>query len=191
MIFAGRQIPCGSLGFPPRRTRLRVLLGRHGRGASMGAGGRVERGATVIDNSYAFRMGPACPWCPGERAPARGSPKLIANPNCSTVARPRAGPLARHAGLERVVVSTYQSVSGTGRGSRRAGAQVEGGRAARSLRRPSTRIPSFNCVPQVDDFVEGGYTREAEAGGRDAEDPGASLASTHGDDGAGAGAGRP
>ena len=78
----------------------------------------VERGATVIDNSSAFRRDPDVPLVVSEVNPHalerhRG---LIANPNCTTMAMLVAlAPIHRAAGIERLVVSTYQSVSGTGK----------------------------------------------------------------------------
>ncbi len=82
----------------------------------------VDAGATVIDNSSAFRRDPDVPLVVSEVNPhaLRGSgatqPKLIANPNCSTMQLVVAlAPIHREAGIERLVVSTYQSVSGTGR----------------------------------------------------------------------------
>jgi aspartate-semialdehyde dehydrogenase len=78
----------------------------------------VEQGATVIDNSSAFRRDPAVPLIVSEVNPHaldkhRG---LIANPNCSTMQLMVAlAPIHRAAGIERLVVATYQSVSGTGR----------------------------------------------------------------------------
>ncbi len=78
----------------------------------------VEHGATVIDNSSAFRRDPAVPLVVTEVNPQalanhRG---LIANPNCSTMQLVVAlAPIHRAAGIERLVVATYQSVSGTGK----------------------------------------------------------------------------
>jgi aspartate-semialdehyde dehydrogenase len=78
----------------------------------------VERGAVVIDNSSAFRRDPEVPLVvsdvnPHVLARHRG---LISNPNCSTMQMLVAlAPIHRAAGLERLVVATYQSVSGTGR----------------------------------------------------------------------------
>jgi aspartate-semialdehyde dehydrogenase len=81
----------------------------------------VDAGATVIDNSSAFRRDPNVPLVVSEVNPhaLRGigptQPKLIANPNCSTMQLMVAlAPIHREAGIERLVVSTYQSVSGTG-----------------------------------------------------------------------------
>jgi aspartate-semialdehyde dehydrogenase len=78
----------------------------------------VEAGATVIDNSSAFRRDPDVPLVVSEVNPRalerhRG---LIANPNCSTMAVVVAlAPIHRAAGIDRLVVATYQSVSGTGK----------------------------------------------------------------------------
>jgi aspartate-semialdehyde dehydrogenase len=78
----------------------------------------VEAGATVIDNSSAFRRDPRIPLVVSEVNPhaLERHHGLIANPNCSTMAMivPLA-PIHRAAGIERLVVATYQSVSGTGK----------------------------------------------------------------------------
>ena len=77
----------------------------------------VEAGATVIDNSSAFRRDPSVPLVVSEVNPhaLRGHRGLIANPNCSTMQLMVAlAPIHRAAGIERLVVATYQSVSGTG-----------------------------------------------------------------------------
>jgi aspartate-semialdehyde dehydrogenase len=78
----------------------------------------VERGATVIDNSSAFRRDPEVPLVVSEVNPhaLQGHRGLIANPNCSTMQLVVAlAPIQRAAGIERLVVATYQSVSGTGK----------------------------------------------------------------------------
>jgi len=78
----------------------------------------VERGATVIDNSSAFRRDPDVPLVVSEVNPhaLERHGGLIANPNCTTMAMLVAlAPIHRTAGIERLVVSTYQSVSGTGK----------------------------------------------------------------------------
>jgi aspartate-semialdehyde dehydrogenase len=77
----------------------------------------VEQGAVVIDNSSAFRGDPAVPLVVSEVNPhaLRGHHGLIANPNCSTMQLMVAlAPIHRAVGIERLVVATYQSVSGTG-----------------------------------------------------------------------------
>jgi aspartate-semialdehyde dehydrogenase len=78
----------------------------------------VERGATVIDNSSAFRRDPEIPLVVSEVNPhaLEGHQGLIANPNCSTMQLVVAlAPIHRSVGIERLVVATYQSVSGTGK----------------------------------------------------------------------------
>jgi aspartate-semialdehyde dehydrogenase len=78
----------------------------------------VERGVTVIDNSSAFRREPDVPLVVSEVNPhaLRNHHGLISNPNCSTMQMVVAlAPIHRAAGIERLVVATYQSVSGTGK----------------------------------------------------------------------------
>ncbi len=78
----------------------------------------VDQGATVIDNSSAFRRDPDVPLVVSEVNPhaLRNHHGLIANPNCSTMQLMVAlAPIQRAAGIERLVVATYQSVSGTSR----------------------------------------------------------------------------
>jgi aspartate-semialdehyde dehydrogenase len=78
----------------------------------------VEAGATVIDNSSAWRRDPSIPLVVSEVNPhaLEGHRGLIANPNCSTMQMLVAlAPIHRRAGIERLVVATYQSVSGTGK----------------------------------------------------------------------------
>ena len=96
-----------------------IALFSAGAGVSREWGPRfVEAGATVIDNSSAFRRDPEIPLVVSEVNPHalerhRG---LIANPNCSTMQLLVAlGPIHRTAGIERIVVATYQSVGGTGK----------------------------------------------------------------------------
>jgi aspartate-semialdehyde dehydrogenase len=91
-----------------------------GRGTSLALAPRfVEAGAVVVDNSSAWRMDPDVPLVVREvNADALDSlPKgIVANPNCTTmVAMPVLSPLHDEAGLRRLVVSTYQAVSGAGR----------------------------------------------------------------------------
>src|SRR5690242_3573033 len=78
----------------------------------------VEAGATVVDNSSAFRRDPEVPLVVSEVNPdaLKNHRGLIANPNCSTMQMVVAlAPIQRAVGIERLVVATYQSVSGTGK----------------------------------------------------------------------------
>lgn len=125
----------------------------------------IAAGASVIDNSSAFRYDDAVPLVVpevnGELLEAR--PSLVANPNCSTIAIVLAlWPLHRAAGLEKVVVATYQSVSGAGR---EASAELERGIRAGLDGDPPPRSDgsaafAFNVVPHIDRFEANGYTRE-------------------------------
>jgi aspartate-semialdehyde dehydrogenase len=98
---------------------LDIALFSNGKTASKELAPRVAAaGATVIDNSSAWRMDPEVPLVVSEVNPddLRNLPKgIVANPNCTTMAAmPVLAPLHRSAGLQRLIVSTYQAVSGSG-----------------------------------------------------------------------------
>ena len=123
-------------------------------------------GAVVVDNSSAFRMDPDVPLVVPEVNP-HDIPKhqgIIANPNCSTIQMVVAlKPLHDAARVRRVVVSTYQSVSGAGqKGIHELEAQTEAHVRKGQPPAPSKFAhPIFgNCIPQIDDFLPGGYTKE-------------------------------
>jgi aspartate-semialdehyde dehydrogenase len=139
---------------------------------SAGAGASLElapqaaaRGATVIDNSSAWRMDPTIPLVVSEvnADDLEGHPGIIANPNCSTMQLvPVLMAIRDTVGLERVVVDTYQAVSGTGGD---AIAELEGQIRAHVAGEPkqASVYPhpiAFNALPQVDVFLENGYTKE-------------------------------
>ena len=123
-------------------------------------------GAVVIDNSSAFRYDDDVPLVISEVNPeaARQRPRgIIANPNCSTMQMLVAlAPLHRKAGIVRINVSTYQSVSGAGRS-----AMEELGRQTGDLLNfreiDPQKFPvqiAFNLIPQIDAFLENGFTKE-------------------------------
>jgi aspartate-semialdehyde dehydrogenase len=125
----------------------------------------VERGAVVIDNSSAWRMEPDVPLIVSQVNPEdlswhRG---IIANPNCSTMQlAPLLASLRDAVGLRRVIVDTYQSVSGTGT---EAIDELEGQvRAHVSGDKADARVYphqiAFNVLPEIDAFMENGYTKE-------------------------------
>ena len=143
----------------------------------MSAGGSVSKewspkigaaGAVVIDNSSAWRMDPDVPLIVPEVNPdavaGYAKKNIIANPNCSTMQMVVAlKPLHDRATIKRVVVSTYQSVSGAGKdamdelwsqtkGKYVPGQEVQPKKFAKEI--------AFNCIPQVDVFMEDGYTKE-------------------------------
>jgi aspartate-semialdehyde dehydrogenase len=125
----------------------------------------ARRGATVIDNSSAWRMDPTVPLVisqvnPDDLAWHEG---IIANPNCSTMQLvPVLMALRDAVGLERVVVDTYQAVSGTGgKAIDELKGQIDahvGGRPLESAVYPHQI--AFNALPQVDVFLDSGYTKE-------------------------------
>lgn len=123
-------------------------------------------GAVVIDNSSAFRYDDDVPLVISEVNPeaARNRPRgIIANPNCSTMQMLVAlAPLHRKAGIVRINVATYQSVSGAGRS-----AMEELGRQTGDLLNfreiDPQKFPAqiaFNLIPQIDAFLENGFTKE-------------------------------
>ncbi len=122
-------------------------------------------GITVIDNSSAWRMDPDKPLVVPEinASVLTAADKIIANPNCSTIQMVVAlNPLHKRYKITRVVVSTYQSVTGTGV---KAVEQLQGER--RKAYGEDTAYPmaykypiDLNVIPQIDVFLDNGYTKE-------------------------------
>jgi aspartate-semialdehyde dehydrogenase len=125
----------------------------------------VRQGATVIDNSNAWRMDPTVPLVVSQVNPAdaEGHAGIIANPNCSTMQlAPVLMALRDSVGLERVIVDTYQSVSGTGTDAlAELEAQVSAHVAGEAPTATVYPHPiAFNALPEIDTFLDNGYTRE-------------------------------
>jgi aspartate-semialdehyde dehydrogenase len=126
----------------------------------------ARAGAVVIDNSSAFRMDPNVPLVVPEVNPeAVATHKgIIANPNCSTIQMVVAlKPIHDAARIKRVVVSTYQSVSGAGqKGMHELWSQTGATVNNETIPSPSkfAHPIAFNCLPQIDDFLPNGYTKE-------------------------------
>jgi len=124
----------------------------------------LARGVTVIDNSAAFRMREGVPLVvPEVNGDALSDERLIANPNCSTIQLVLVlAPLARHPGIEKALVATYQSVSGTGlKAQQELLSQVE--RFSGNERPVPVVYPhpiAFNCFPHVGSFDDGGMCTE-------------------------------
>jgi aspartate-semialdehyde dehydrogenase len=125
----------------------------------------VDDGAVVIDNTSAFRMDKDVPLVVPEVNPEdiREHKGIIANPNCSTIQMVVAlKPIYDEVGIKRLVISTYQAVSGTGTNAIEElmqqtsdildGAPVECEVYPHQI--------AFNCLPHIDVFFENGYTRE-------------------------------
>lgn len=126
----------------------------------------AEAGITVVDNSSAWRMAKDKPLIVPEINAdlLTRNDKIIANPNCSTIQMVVAlNPLHQKYGVKRVVVSTYQSVTGTGV---KAVDQLNGERA-KAVKGETTDYPmaykypiDLNVIPQIDVFLDNGYTKE-------------------------------
>lgn len=125
----------------------------------------VASGCVVVDNSSAWRMDERCPLVVPEvnRHALKNHCGIIANPNCSTIQMVVAlAPLHKAAGIKRVVVSTYQAVSGTGN---KAISELETQvRQMFNMEEPDVNVYphriAFNCLPHIDAFLENGYTKE-------------------------------
>ncbi len=125
----------------------------------------AKSGALVVDNSAAFRMDPKVPLVVPEVNPEdiKWHQGIIANPNCSTIQMVVAlYPLHKVNPIKRIVVSTYQSVSGTG-----AAAVEELTTQAKLVLEGQNVVPhvyphqiAFNLLPEIDVFLDNGYTKE-------------------------------
>lgn len=117
-------------------------------------------GTVVIDNSSAWRMDPSKKLVVPEinRNQLTSEDLIIANPNCSTIQLVMVlAPLHKRFGVNRVIVSTYQSITGTGV---KAVQQMENERAGISGDMAYKYPIDKNCIPQCDSFLENGYTKE-------------------------------
>ncbi|MEM7297418.1 MAG: aspartate-semialdehyde dehydrogenase [Bacteroidota bacterium] len=120
----------------------------------------AEVGTVVIDNSSAWRMDPrkklVVPEVNG--AVMRIDDRIIANPNCSTIQMVVAlKPLHDAFKIKRIVVSTYQSVTGSGKG---AVDQLNGEREGKDIQKVYPHKIDMNALPHIDVFQENGYTKE-------------------------------
>jgi aspartate-semialdehyde dehydrogenase len=127
----------------------------------------AEAGVVVIDNSSQFRYDYDVPLVVPEVNPQAiaefRNRNIIANPNCSTIQMLVAlKPIYDAVGIERINVTTYQSVSGAGK----AGIDELAGQTAKLLNgipadpQVFSQQIAFNCIPQIDQFMENGYTKE-------------------------------
>ncbi len=125
----------------------------------------AKAGAVVIDNSAAWRMEPEVPLVVPEvnRSDVFSHKGIIANPNCSTIQMVVAlKPLHDRARIKRIVVTTFQSVSGTGKEAM--DELMEETRALLSFKEAKPKVYpyriAFNCLPHIDEFLPSGYTKE-------------------------------
>jgi len=132
----------------------------------------VAAGAICIDNTNAFRMDPETPLVVPEVNidKINGHQGVIANPNCSTIQMVAAlKPLYDRYGISRIIVSTYQAVSGAGSRAidemlRQSKQVLEGNEVAPDVL-PVSSLPvkhqiAFNAIPQIDKFLDNGFTNE-------------------------------
>jgi aspartate-semialdehyde dehydrogenase len=132
----------------------------------------VEHGAVCIDNTNAYRMDPDTPLVVPEVNIDKISEHkgIIANPNCSTIQMVAAlKPLYDRYGISRIIVSTYQAVSGAGASAvtemLRQSSEVLAGKDANPAILPVSSLPvkhqiAFNVIPQIDKFQDNGFTLE-------------------------------
>jgi len=169
-----------SVSFRGRSLAVRELEGFDFSGTDIGLfspGAEVSRvyapkataaGCVVIDNTSEFRYDDDIPLVVPEVNPhaiaAFRNRGIIANPNCSTIQLVVAlKPIHDAVGIERINIATYQSVSGAGREAveelAEQSAQLLSGRGPVTARVVAKQI-AFNCVPQIDQFLENGFTKE-------------------------------
>ena len=165
--FRGTQIPVEVLDDDSFEDTDIALFSAGGSVSARYAQAAVDAGAVVIDNTSYFRMDDdvplVVPEVNGGKIAEHAHRGIIANPNCSTIQMVVAlKPLYDAAGISRIVVSTYQSVSGAGRR-----AMEELGKQTAALFNSRDveceQFPhqiAFNCIPHIDKFLPNGYTKE-------------------------------
>lgn len=119
----------------------------------------AEAGTIVVDNSSAWRMHEEVPLVvPEINLHTIGKSKIIANPNCSTIQMVLAlAPLHKVFTIKRLVISTYQSVSGTGKAALD---QLSGEKRGENVKKIYPHPIEGNVIPQCDSFIENDYTKE-------------------------------
>ena len=176
-LFASERSEGNSLTFRNKAVYIQTLVEESFEGidiALFSAGSEIslkmapiaaKAGAVVIDNSSAFRMDPQVPLIvPEVNADALGRHQgIIANPNCSTIQMVMAlKPIHDVSRIKRVVVTTFQSVSGTGKEG--IDELLDQTRSLLSFKEIKKNVYpyqiAFNCLPHIDEFIESGYTRE-------------------------------
>ncbi|MGE0201652.1 MAG: aspartate-semialdehyde dehydrogenase [Candidatus Melainabacteria bacterium] len=176
VMFRGQEVPV-ELACPEAFDGVDIVLASAGGAVSAAlAPEAVKRGAVVVDNTSNYRMDPNVPLVVAgvNDADVKDHQGIIANPNCSTAQlMPVLKALDDAAGLQRVIVSTYQSVSGAGKDGIDELLQTthevfhrahHGDDAAMTPNKVFSRPIAFNLVPQIDVFVDTGvekdYTKE-------------------------------
>ncbi|GAB1419450.1 aspartate-semialdehyde dehydrogenase [Bacteroidales bacterium] len=161
--FKGREYTVVSAAEAIRKRPAIALFSAGGAASLELAPDFAKNDITVIDNSSAWRKNPQVPLVVPEvnAAAIRKTDRIIANPNCSTIQMVAAlAPIHRQYGIRRLVVSTYQSVTGSGyKGLRQLEAEQQGQQPSE----PAYPHPiHLNVIPQGGDFIADGYTAEEE-----------------------------
>jgi len=165
LAFRGVQVPVETLSADSFAGVDLAFFAAGGAASRELAPAAVAAGAVVIDKSSVFRQQEGVPLVVPEVNPDHldGHRGLIATPNCSTIQMVVAlKPIYDAAGIERVVVSTYQAVSGSGKRGvdelRQQAPEVLDGHPATAVFYPHQI--AFNLLPHIDSFLPGGYTKE-------------------------------
>ena len=163
--FRGEPVTCKELTADSFRGVDLALFSAGGGTSTQFAPFARNAGCVVVDNSSAWRMDPAVPLVVPEVNPddVDWHEGIIANPNCSTIQMVVAlKPLHDAAQIKRVVVSTYQAVSGTGH--KAVVELIEQTSALLAGKPVEVKVYphqiAFNCLPHIDVFLEDGYTKE-------------------------------
>lgn len=158
--FSGKSYPCVDLDTALTMSCDYALFSAGGDTSLAYAPKFAAAGTRVIDNSSAWRMDPNVPLVVPEInfESIQENHMIIANPNCSTIQLVMTlAPLHQKYGVDRVVVSTYQSISGTGV---KAVQQMENERNNQEGEKAYAYPIDRNCIPQCDVFTENDYTKE-------------------------------
>lgn len=165
--FKGEEIPVEQLTDASFKGVDIGIFSAGGAASQQFAPAAARVGCVVVDNSAAWRMDPDVPLVVPEVNPhaiAQYTTKgIIANPNCSTIQMVVAlAPIHRKVGIKRIVVSTYQAVSGTGK--KAIDELYDQTKAMLNFIEPENKVYphriAFNCLPHIDVFLDNGYTKE-------------------------------
>jgi aspartate-semialdehyde dehydrogenase len=165
--FKGEEIPVEELTEASFKGVDIGIFSAGGAASQQFAPAAARVGCVVVDNSAAWRMDPEVPLVVPEVNPhaiAQYTTKgIIANPNCSTIQMVVAlAPIHRKVGIKRIVVSTYQAVSGTGK--KAIDELYDQTKAVLNFIEPESKVYphriAFNCLPHIDVFLDNGYTKE-------------------------------
>lgn len=160
VVFMGKAIEVVSIEQALERHADIVLFSAGGEVSLEWAPQFADMGTVVIDNSSAWRMNPSVKLIVPEVNVSLLGPedRIIANPNCSTTQLAVVlKPLHTKYGIKRVIISTYQSVTGTGK---QAVEQLDNERQSKRGEMAYAYPIDKNCIPHCDDFLESGYTKE-------------------------------